>query len=110
MSIQAGPVSVPYAVDLPGLIATVEQTAARRPAGMMVVGWDPSALIPSINAAVESGIPVVCVDVDVPRSKRLSFIGTNLARNWDKAGTGHGQGLGWPERPCCDARSPSQKV
>ena len=67
----------PDAVDIPGLVATVEQTAARKPAGMMVVGWDPSALIPSINEAVESGVPVVCVDVDVPQSKRLAFIGTN---------------------------------
>jgi ribose transport system substrate-binding protein len=67
----------PDTVDMPGLIATVEQTAARRPAGMMVVGWDPSALVSCIDAAVESGVPVVCVDVDVPQSKRLSFIGTN---------------------------------
>ncbi len=67
----------PNTVDIPGLVATMEQTAARRPAGIMVVGWDPSALIPAINQAVESGIPVVCVDADVPSSKRLSFIGTD---------------------------------
>jgi ABC-type sugar transport system substrate-binding protein len=79
----------PDAVDIPGLIATVEQTAARRPAGMMVVGWDPSALIPSINEAVESGIPVVCVDVDVPQSKRLSFIGTN----WREIGVRQAQAM-----------------
>jgi ribose transport system substrate-binding protein len=67
----------PNTVDIPGLVATIEQTAARRPAGMMVVGWDPSALVPAINQAVESGVPVVCVDADVPASKRLSFIGTD---------------------------------
>ena len=77
------------AVDIPGLVAAVEQTAARKPAGMMVVGWDPSALIPSINEAVESGIPVVCVDVDVPQSKRLAFIGTN----WREIGTRQGQAM-----------------
>ena len=44
---------------------------------MMVVGWDPSALVPSIDAAVAAGIPVVCVDADVPASRRLSFIGTD---------------------------------
>jgi ribose transport system substrate-binding protein len=67
----------PSSVDIPGLVAAVEQTTARRPAGMMVVGWDPSALVPSINAAIAAGIPVVCVDADVPSSKRLSFIGTD---------------------------------
>jgi ribose transport system substrate-binding protein len=67
----------PSFVDIPGLIAAVEQTTARRPSGMMVVGWDPSALVPSINAAIAAGIPVVCVDADVPSSKRLSFIGTD---------------------------------
>ena len=67
----------PNTVDIPGLVATVEQTVARKPAGIMVVGWDPSALIPAINQAIESGVPVVCVDADVPASKRLAFIGTD---------------------------------
>ncbi len=67
----------PNSIDIPSLVAAVEQTAARRPAGMMVVGWDPSALVVAINAAVDSGIPVICVDADVPASKRLSFVGTN---------------------------------
>ena len=67
----------PSTVDIPGLVAAVEQSAARRPTGMMVVGWDESALIPAIDKAVESGVPVVCVDADVPRSKRLAFIGTD---------------------------------
>jgi ABC-type sugar transport system substrate-binding protein len=67
----------PDTVDIPGLVAAVEQTAARRPAGMMVVGWDPSALIPAIDRAVASGVPVVCVDADVPGSRRLAFIGTD---------------------------------
>lgn len=67
----------PNTVDIPGLVAAVEQTAVRRPAGMMVVGWDESALVTPINRAVESGIPVVCVDADVPSSKRLAFVGTD---------------------------------
>lgn len=67
----------PNTVDIPGLVAAIEQTTARRPSGMMVVGWDSNALIPAINKAVESGVPVVCVDADVPASKRLAFIGTD---------------------------------
>ncbi|MCI0747979.1 MAG: substrate-binding domain-containing protein [Verrucomicrobia subdivision 3 bacterium] len=66
----------PNSIDIPSLVTAVEQTAARRPAGMMVVGWDPSALVPPVNAAIDAGIPVVCVDADVPASKRLAFIGT----------------------------------
>jgi ABC-type sugar transport system substrate-binding protein len=67
----------PNTIDIPGLVATIEQTTARKPAGIMVVGWDPSALVPAIDAAIEAGIPVVCVDADVPTSKRISFIGTD---------------------------------
>jgi ribose transport system substrate-binding protein len=67
----------PSSVDISGLVAAVEQTVARKPAGMMVVGWDPSALVPSINAALAAGIPVICVDADVPSSNRLSFIGSD---------------------------------
>ena len=67
----------PDTVNIPALVAAVEQTAARRPAGMMVSGWDPSALIAPINSAVERGIPVVCVDTDVFKSRRLAFVGTD---------------------------------
>ena len=70
-------VAGPNSVDIPSLVAAVEQTTARRPAGMMVVGWDPSGLVLPINKAIESGIPVVCVDADVPASKRIAFIGTD---------------------------------
>src|SRR6185436_9112786 len=70
-------VAGPNSIDIPGFVAAIEQTIARKPAGMMIVGWDPSALVTSINKAVESGIPVVCVDADVPASKRMAFIGTD---------------------------------
>jgi ribose transport system substrate-binding protein len=67
----------PDTIDIPALVSAVEQTAARKPAGIMVVGWDESALAPAIDKAIESGVPVVCVDADVPRSKRFAFIGTD---------------------------------
>lgn len=79
----------PNSIDVPGLIAAIEQTIARRPAGMMVVGWDPSALVSPINKAVEAGIPVVCVDADVPASKRLAFIGTD----WYDLGVRQGEAM-----------------
>lgn len=67
----------PDTVDIPQMIAVIEQTTARRPSGMMVVGWADAALRPSIDRAIDSGIPVVCVDADVPSSKRAAFIGTD---------------------------------
>lgn len=67
----------PSSIDIPGLIAAIEQTIPRRPTGMMVVGWDPSGLVQPINKAVEAGIPVVCVDADVPASRRYAFVGTD---------------------------------
>lgn len=79
----------PNTVDIPGLVAAIEQTTARRPSGMMVVGWDSNALIPAINKAVESGVPVVCVDADVPASKRLAFIGTD----WFDLGVRQGEAM-----------------
>jgi ribose transport system substrate-binding protein len=67
----------PNTSDIPSLISSIEITAARRPAGMMIVAWDPSAVVGPINRVLESGIPVVCVDTDAPDSRRLSFIGTD---------------------------------
>jgi ribose transport system substrate-binding protein len=67
----------PNSIDIPSFVSAIEQTTARKPSGMMVVGWDPSALVTPINKAIESGIPVVCVDADVPASKRMAFIGTD---------------------------------
>jgi ABC-type sugar transport system substrate-binding protein len=67
----------PNSIDIPGFIGAIEQTIARKPAGVMIVGWDPSALVAPINKAIDSGIPVVCVDADVPASKRYAFIGTD---------------------------------
>lgn len=75
-------VAGPSSVDIPGLFAAIEQTAARRPAGMMIIGWDPSALVPAINKAIEMGVPTITVDADVPRSKRICFCGTD----WNEIG------------------------
>jgi ribose transport system substrate-binding protein len=80
----------PDALDISALVAAVEQTTAQKPAGMMVVGWDRSALVPTINAAIERGIPVICVDADVPASKRLCFVGTD----WFEIGVRQAEAMG----------------
>lgn len=66
----------PQNVDLPAFIADIEAEIAKKPAGMLVVGWDPSEAV-AINKAMAAGIPVVTDDADVPNSKRLAFVGTN---------------------------------
>jgi ABC-type sugar transport system substrate-binding protein len=66
----------PQKIDLPAFIASIEQAIVKRPAGMMVVGWDPSLGV-AIDKAIAAGIPVITVDADVPNSNRLAFVGTD---------------------------------
>jgi ribose transport system substrate-binding protein len=47
------------------------------PAGILVSAADPEVLRDAIDAAAAAGIPVVTIDSDSPKSKRLTFIGTN---------------------------------
>ena len=75
--------------DINAMITFFEQAIAMRPAGILVVGFEES-LTPLVNKAVESGIPVVTLDSDLPDSKRLSFVGTGN----HKAGFIGGQKLG----------------
>jgi ABC-type sugar transport system substrate-binding protein len=79
----------PNTIDIPALVGALEQTAARKPAGIMVVGWDPSALVGPINAIIDSGIPVICIDADVPASNRITFIGTD----WYDLGVRQAKGM-----------------
>jgi ribose transport system substrate-binding protein len=50
---------------------------ALKPAGMLVSVADANLMQPAIDDAIAAGIPVITVDSDAPRSKRLYFIGTN---------------------------------
>ncbi len=45
--------------------------------GIAIAPVDSDALVPIINHAVESGIPVICFESDAPRSQRMAFIGTD---------------------------------
>ncbi|MFD1955557.1 substrate-binding domain-containing protein [Paenibacillus thailandensis] len=58
--------------------ATVlEQVIARKPAGIALTAIDPESLVPTINKAVEAGIPVVLFDSGASASKAYSFLGTD---------------------------------
>jgi len=61
-------------------VKAVYDAIQRKVAGMMVIGWGNDEIVPAIDAAVNSGIPVVCVDSDIPGSRRHAYIGTDWSR------------------------------
>ena len=61
--------------DMAAMITMFEQAIARKPNGIVVVGFEPS-LSAIVDKAVAAGIPVVTVDADLPGSRRVAFVGT----------------------------------
>ena len=66
----------PSDYDMNAVVAAVDQALAKDAKGIVIVGWEES-LIGAIDKAVESGVPVVTDDADLPDSKRLAFVGTS---------------------------------
>jgi ribose transport system substrate-binding protein len=54
-----------------------QKAVEKRPAGIAVSPAKPEVFKDAIDAAVKSGIPVVCVDSDAPESRRILFVGTD---------------------------------
>jgi len=65
----------PAEYDMNAMVAAFESAIAKKPNGIVVVGFEPS-LNSIVNKAIDEGIPVVTVDADLPGSKRLAFVGT----------------------------------
>lgn len=65
----------PVDYDMTAMVAALEQAIAKKPNGIVVVGFE-DTLVPVVDKAIEAGIPVVTVDADLPTSKRVSFVGT----------------------------------
>ncbi len=65
----------PVDYDMTAMANTMDQALAENPSGMNVVGFDP-ALKPSIDKAIDAGVPVVTLDAEVYGSKRYTFLGT----------------------------------
>jgi ribose transport system substrate-binding protein len=61
--------------DISAMVTAFEQAIAKKPRGIVVVGFEPS-LSAIVDKAVAAGIPVVTVDADLPDSKRVAFVGT----------------------------------
>jgi ribose transport system substrate-binding protein len=65
----------PSDLDMASMVASLELAIARKPAGIVVVGFDDS-LTPVVDKATAAGIPIVTVDADLPKSRRVAFVGT----------------------------------
>ena len=79
----------PSTTDMPSFLTMIETIAVRRPAGLLVNAWDPSATIGPIAKAMEAGVPVITIDADAPDSKRITFVGTN----WYDLGKRQGEAM-----------------
>jgi ABC-type sugar transport system substrate-binding protein len=66
----------PAEYDLNAMVAAFDQAIAKQPKGIVVFAVEP-VLTPSINKAVDAGIPVVTILGDLPESKRLAFVGSH---------------------------------
>lgn len=65
----------PAEYDLNAMVAAFDQAIARQPKGITVFAVEP-ILEPSIDKAVDAGIPVVTILGDLPNTKRLAFVGS----------------------------------
>lgn len=66
----------PAEVDPLRQVMMLEEIIAKRPAGILISPIDAATLQEPINKAAAAGIPVITVDNDSPKSKRLCYIGT----------------------------------
>ncbi len=73
-------ISGPDAAAPEPYLQALRDAARRRAAGIMVIGWDVPGAFDAVDAAIDQGIPVVTVDSDMPRSKRLAHVGTDWFR------------------------------
>lgn len=61
-------------------LAAFQKAVTQHASGILLSAANPELFKGAINAAVQEGIPVVCVDADVPDSKRVLFVGTDNFR------------------------------
>ncbi len=67
----------PTTYDPSAEVGMFRQVVEHHPAGICLSAARPEIFQAEIDKAIAQGIPVVCVDADVPNSKRVLFIGTD---------------------------------
>ena len=70
----------PDDTDLEAYQAAVREAIVRKVAGIMMIGRGHTAEADLVDEALDAGIPVVTVDCDIPRSRRLAHVGTDWYR------------------------------
>ncbi|MDD5658464.1 MAG: substrate-binding domain-containing protein [Actinomycetota bacterium] len=76
----------PNDLALEGQATALENSIAKKVDLILLVSFN-EALVPTINKAVESVIPVFLLDIDWPTSNRTCFVGVDLDNAWKKAAT-----------------------
>ena len=72
-----GELTGPTTYDPNGEVTIFRQVVEQNPAGICLSAARPEIFQGDIDKAVARGIPVICVDADVPDSKRVMYIGTD---------------------------------
>ena len=67
----------PATYDPSAEVGIFRQVVEQHPAGICLSAARPEIFQAEIDKAVAQGIPVICVDADVPNSKRVLYIGTD---------------------------------
>lgn len=67
----------PDRYDAKGEQEAFEEAVAEKPSGILISPADPNLMVTDIDSALQAGIPVLTVDSDAPKSKRLFFIGSD---------------------------------
>lgn len=75
-------VKAPERYDAVEVKKIMEEVIRQKPDGIMLCATE-EFLVPTINYAMDAGIPVVTIDADRPESKRLTYVGSN----WNAIGT-----------------------
>jgi len=71
----------PTTYDPHAEIGMFRQVLEQNPAGICLSAGRPELFQAEINKAIAQGIPVICVDADVPGSKRILYIGTDNVKS-----------------------------
>ena len=76
----------PEAFSIDEELKAFQQAVAQKPSGILLSASNPDTFKGPINAAIDQGIPVICVDADSPDSKRVLFVGTDNFRAGQESG------------------------
>jgi ribose transport system substrate-binding protein len=67
-------------------LTAFQQAVAQKPSGILLSASNHDIFKAPIDAAIQQGIPVICVDADAPESHRVLFIGTDNFRAGQESG------------------------